>query len=130
MDYFRYMLISFPYELIKIHITVMAHVRHAMGLNKWVVTKRKTTKDPSAPIFTPVSEMVANPDDLVAGSPYAPATRRLSSGTYYQEDEKTWIHYSANRGSCPFRQDAIRYTKISETAFTNARSIRFDFPKG
>jgi TRAP-type mannitol/chloroaromatic compound transport system substrate-binding protein len=29
-----------------------------------------------------------------------------------------------------FRQDAIRYTKISESAFTNARSIRFDFPKG
>ena len=29
-----------------------------------------------------------------------------------------------------FRQDAIRYTKISESAFTTARSIRFDFPKG
>ncbi|MBL9034713.1 MAG: TRAP transporter substrate-binding protein [Rhodospirillaceae bacterium] len=29
-----------------------------------------------------------------------------------------------------YRQDAMRYTKISEAAFTAARSMRFDFPKG
>ena len=29
-----------------------------------------------------------------------------------------------------FRQDAIRYTRIAETAFTTARSYKFDFPKG
>lgn len=29
-----------------------------------------------------------------------------------------------------FRQDAMRYTKISEAAFTAARGMRFDFPKG
>jgi TRAP-type mannitol/chloroaromatic compound transport system substrate-binding protein len=29
-----------------------------------------------------------------------------------------------------FRQDTIRYTRIAETAFANARSYKFDFPKG
>jgi hypothetical protein len=29
-----------------------------------------------------------------------------------------------------FRQDTMRYTRIAETAFANARSYKFDFPKG
>jgi TRAP-type mannitol/chloroaromatic compound transport system substrate-binding protein len=29
-----------------------------------------------------------------------------------------------------FRQDAMRYTRIAESAFTTARSYKFDFPKG
>ena len=29
-----------------------------------------------------------------------------------------------------FRQDSMRYTRIAETAFTTARSYKFDFPKG
>jgi len=29
-----------------------------------------------------------------------------------------------------FRQDTMRYTRIAETAFTTARSFKFDFPKG
>jgi hypothetical protein len=29
-----------------------------------------------------------------------------------------------------FRQDTMRYTRIAETAFTTARSYKFDFPKG
>lgn len=29
-----------------------------------------------------------------------------------------------------FRQDAMRYTRVSETAFATARSHKFDFPKG
>lgn len=107
LDYFRFILICFPYDKFKIHITVMFRARHALGLNKWVVTKRKSTKDPTAAIFTPVTEMVENPDDLVASLPYAPTTRHLSAGTYYHdEDNNKWIHHSASHGSCPFRQNA------------------------
>jgi len=29
-----------------------------------------------------------------------------------------------------YRQDAMRYTRIGENAFTTARLAKFDFPKG
>ena len=50
-----------------------------------------------------MEELFANGDDI---------TRRIAT-SYFK-----------------FRQDAMRYTKISEAAFTAARSMRFDFPKG
>ncbi len=98
MDYVRYVVISFPYELVKIHITVMAHARHAFGLNKWVVTKRNT-RDPKAKIASKSMDLVTDPDKLVEDSPYAPSIRRLFSGTFDQTVAKSIQHSSTLAGS-------------------------------
>eukprot|EP00529_Nitzschia_sp_RCC80_P004318 CAMPEP_0113452310 /NCGR_PEP_ID=MMETSP0014_2-20120614/6781_1 /TAXON_ID=2857 /ORGANISM="Nitzschia sp." /LENGTH=947 /DNA_ID=CAMNT_0000343679 /DNA_START=77 /DNA_END=2920 /DNA_ORIENTATION=+ /assembly_acc=CAM_ASM_000159 len=102
MDYFKYLLVSFPYELFKIQVTVMSHARQAMGLNKWVVTKRKGTKDPSQPIYTDQISHLIEPELLIVNSPHAPAVgeRQLFSGTY---DERRATEY----GEDPIKHCAL-----------------------
>lgn len=99
-DYFRYMLISFPYELFKVHVTVMGHARFVMGLNKWVVTKRKTSSDVAKPIYTDAIFQLIDPEVLIHQSPFALPKRQLFTGTY---DEKRAAQY----GQDPFVHSAI-----------------------
>ncbi|KAL3913560.1 MAG: hypothetical protein SGARI_000597 [Bacillariaceae sp.] len=99
IDYFRYIFISYFYELFKIHVTVMGHARQMLGLNKWVVTKRKTTNAQPAPTKSASTVERIVPELLVRMSPFARSTRQLFTGTYdenraqkvehcYTEEEK------------------------------------------
>jgi cellulose synthase/poly-beta-1,6-N-acetylglucosamine synthase-like glycosyltransferase len=82
-DYLWYILVSYPYDLWKIQISVMAHARNMVGLNKWVVTKRKTTKDSEQPIYTMgMSSLLLSPELLVEESPYATTPRRFFANTF------------------------------------------------
>lgn len=76
-DYFRYILVSYFYEFAKFHVTVMAHARHFLGLNAWVVTKRKTTKSTEQAVYMPAEVPITRPESLIENSPYAPSIRRL-----------------------------------------------------
>lgn len=82
IDYFRYIFISYFYEFFKIHVTVMGHARHMLGLNKWVVTKRKTTNVQPAPAMSRSMVERTVPELLVRLSPFARSTRQLFTGTY------------------------------------------------
>ncbi len=97
LDYFRYIIIYFPYEFVKLHIAIMAHARHALGLNQWVVTKRKTTKDSMVQSSTVSLNEVAYPEELVENSPFAPMIRRLYTGTF-DESRDTAICHSSTVG--------------------------------
>ena len=103
-DYFRYMLVSFPYELFKVHVTLIGHAREAMCLNKWVVTRRKTTKDPTAPIYTSSIHRLNDPEILITQSPHAPAERQLFAGTYDVKRTEVW-------GGDPIAHGAITVSK-------------------
>jgi hypothetical protein len=71
-----------------------------MGLNKWVVTKRKTSKDTASPIYTEAIFQLINPETLIQKSPFAPLARQLFAGTY---DEKRISLYRQD----PFVHSAI-----------------------
>jgi len=96
IDYFKYILVSYFYELFKIHLTVMGHVRQLLGLNKWVVTKRKSTTDRVAPTITPSMVMRTIPEMLIRQSPFDRSTRQMFTGTYDQKREKPFEHCSTD----------------------------------
>jgi hypothetical protein len=95
-DYFKYILTSYPYEVFKIHLTVMGHIRQILGLNKWVVTKRKCTTDRVAPTMTPSIVRRTIPEMLIRQSPFARTTRQMFSGTYDEKRENRFEHCSTN----------------------------------
>jgi hypothetical protein len=107
LDYFRYILTSYFYELFKIHLTVMGHIRQILSLNKWVVTKRKSTTDQVAPTITPSMVRMTVPDTLIRVSPFARSTRQMFAGSYDEKRAKRFEHCSTDvvGGSPPMTDD-------------------------
>lgn len=97
IDYFKFIIVSYPYELLKIHITVMGHARQALNLNKWVVTKRKSTTDRVAPTITPSMVHRTIPEMLIRQSPFARSTRQMFTGTYDEKRSKVFDHCSTDK---------------------------------
>ena len=95
-DYFKYILVSYFYELFKIHLTVMGHIRQVLGLNKWVVTKRKSTTDRVAPTITASMVRRTVPEMLIRHSPFARSTRQMFTGTYDEKRPKQFEHCSTD----------------------------------
>lgn len=81
-DYFWYILVSYIYELAKVHISVLGHARNFLGLNAWVVTKRKGSGGAKKEDDGPAPVLVDRPESIVEDSPYAPPIRRLFSLIY------------------------------------------------
>ena len=84
LDYVGYIFVIYVYEFVKLHVTVLAHARHFLGLNAWVVTKRKTTTKSTTTeeCLEQVADMpaqvpISRPESIVESSPFAPSIRRL-----------------------------------------------------
>jgi cellulose synthase/poly-beta-1,6-N-acetylglucosamine synthase-like glycosyltransferase len=84
-DYYIYIIMSYAYEFAKVHSSVLGHARNFLGLNAWVVTKRKSVSsegNEDEEDDASVIEEVDRPEELVENSPYAPPVRRLFAGIF------------------------------------------------